>query len=143
MQTQKPGLLFLCVANSARSQMAEGLARNYLGNRFKVFSAGSSPESINPNAILVMKEIGIDISHQYPKSIDSILGEQIHLLITLCTEEPCPIFSRPCRKIHWPLINPAKAIGTKDEILEVFRSVRDDIFRRIKAADFSKEISCH
>jgi arsenate reductase len=107
-------ILFLCVANSARSQMAEGLARKILGERAEVSSAGSEPASVNPHAIEAMAEIGIDITGQHSKSVDTIDLSGLDLVVTLCAEEVCPILRRDVRRMHWPIADPA-AEGTAPE----------------------------
>ena len=127
------GVLFLCVANSARSQMAEGLARRQHGDRVRVQSAGSSPSSVNPLAVRVMAEIGIDISGQISKSVDTIDPASVGTVVTLCEEEVCPVFLGEHRRLHWPLPDPASAGGDEGERLERFRTVRNEIARRLKA----------
>lgn len=127
------GLLFLCVANSARSQMAEGLARRHFGGDVAVQSAGSRPSTVHPLAIRAMREIGIDIRQQSSKSVDTIEAESIDTVVTLCAEEVCPAFLRLTRRVHWPLVDPAAATGTETERLQRFRDVRDDIARRMKS----------
>ena len=97
-----PGVLFLCVANSARSQLAEGLARARFGDRMRVQSAGSTPTRVHPMAIATMAEISIDISAQTSKLVDKIDPGGIDLVVTLCAEEVCPAFLRPVRRLHWP-----------------------------------------
>lgn len=121
------GLLFLCVANSARSQMAEGLARGVMPPGRAVFSAGSSPASVNPKAIAVMQEIGIDIGSQHSKSVDEIPSEVIGTVITLCAEEVCPAYLGDARRLHWPLEDPAAAMGSERDVLEAFRRVREEL----------------
>src|SRR5512144_2162683 len=96
-------ILFLCVANSARSQMAEGLARHLFGDRVQVRSAGSAAWRVSPYAVRVLEEIGIDISRQWSKSTDEIDLDAIDLVITLCADEVCPVFPRPVERLHWPL----------------------------------------
>lgn len=120
-------LLFLCVANSARSQMAEGFAR-FLGPAdLEVFSAGSEPGRLNPFAVKAMKEVGIDISTHRSKGVEAIPSERVLTVITLCAEEQCPAFPGPVHKLHWPLDDPAAAIGGDDNVLSEFRRVRDEI----------------
>ena len=126
-----PGLLFLCVANSARSQMAEGLARARFGDRVGVASAGSSPSAVNPFAIAALDEIGIDISGQRSKGVNEIDPASVDLVVTLCAEEVCPAFLGTARRVHWPLPDPAGAAGSDTERLDGFRSVRDEIARRL------------
>ena len=125
-------ILFLCVANSSRSQMAEGLGRELLTDIAHVSSAGSQPSKINPLAIEVLKEIGIDISHQKSKSVDSIDKEKIDMVITLCAEEICPLFSGNVKLLHWPLPDPANPKYSSNEQLELFRYVRDDLKKKIQ-----------
>ena len=127
------GLLFLCLANSARSQMAEGLARQEFGLSVVAQSAGSHPSRVNPFAVRVMREVGIDISEQTSKSVDTIEPDTIGTVVTLCAEEVCPTFLQLTRHLHWPLIDPTSATGTEDERLQCFRDVRDEIARRMKS----------
>ena len=124
-------ILFLCVANSARSQIAEGLARHYLPQDIEVYSAGSAPSHLHPHAITVMSEIGIDISQQYAKSIDEIEDDRIDTIITLCAEEICPVFLSGGQRMHWPMSDPAAGSDLPDKMLESFREVRDQLLQRI------------
>jgi arsenate reductase (thioredoxin) len=130
-------ILFLCVANSARSQMAEGLARHVLGSPVRAESAGSEPTSVNPLAVEVMAEIGIDISQQRSKSVSSIEPTTVDTVVTLCAEEICPVFLGQARRLHWPMPDPAAAPGSRDAKLGAFRAVRDELARRI--AGLAKE----
>jgi len=100
-------ILFLCVANSARSQMAEGLARDTLGGRADPLSAGSSPGSVNPYAIEVMAEVGIDITGHHSKSVETIDLSDLDLVVTLCAEEVCPVLPGDVGRLHWPIADPA------------------------------------
>jgi arsenate reductase (thioredoxin) len=125
-------ILFLCVANSARSQMAEGIARSLAPEGVMVSSAGSSPASVRPQAIRVLKEIGIDISGHRSKGLDSIDAGSVDAVITLCAEEVCPVFPGTARRVHWGLPDPAGVAGTEETRLNAFRSVRDDLRRRLK-----------
>ena len=128
-------ILFLCVANSARSQMAEGLARALLADRVEVLSAGSRPSRVNPYAIEVMAELGIDISGQRSKSVDEIAADGLDLVVTLCAEEVCPVLPGKTRRLHWPIPDPASddpALSPED-LRRRFRSARDQIQARIKA----------
>ena len=127
------GLLFLCLANSARSQIAEGLARQQFGRSVVVQSAGSHPSEVSPCAVRVMREVGIDISEQTSKSVDTIEPDTIDTVVTLCAEEVCPAFVQLTRRLHWALVDPASATGTEDERLQCFRGVRDEIARRMKS----------
>lgn len=124
-------VLFLCVANSARSQMAEGLARRRFGDRVRVQSAGSVPTAVNPLAVAAMAEIGIDVSRQQSKSVDTIDPATVDTVVTLCAEEVCPAFLGRARRLHWPLLDPAAATGSPEERLQRFREVRDEIARRL------------
>jgi arsenate reductase len=126
-------VLFLCVANSARSQMAEGLARAMFGDRAEVASAGSAPSRVNPLAIAAMAEAGIDISAQRSKSVDEVGAGDFDLIVTLCADEVCPIVPGRVRKLRWPLPDPAAAPA--DQAAEKFRDVRDEIARRLKALE--------
>lgn len=130
-------LLFLCVANSARSQMAEGLARRRFGDAVRVQSAGSAPTRINPFAITAMAELGIDLGTQTSKSVETIDPSSVDLVITLCAEEVCPVFLSNAPRLHWPLPDPdrkAEAL-TDDERLDHFRAARDEIDRRLAALE--------
>ena len=122
-------ILFLCVANSARSQMAEGLARALFGPEVEVLSAGSAPSRLNPLAVDALNEIGIDISHQSSKGVESIEPAGIDLVITLCAEEVCPVFLGRARRLHWPLPDPAAVNG--EGAPQRFREVRDELKKRI------------
>lgn len=124
-------ILFLCVANSARSQIAEGLARRLAPPGTPVYSAGSEPGVINPLAVRVLAEAGVDAAAQRSKGLDAVPIEEIDLVVTLCAEEVCPLFPRPVRKLHWPLPDPALARGSEAERLAAFRAVRDELARRI------------
>jgi thioredoxin type arsenate reductase len=133
------GILFLCVANSARSQMAEGIARSLAPSGVKIWSAGSRPTSVRPEAIAVLKEIGIDISGHRSKAVAEIPASEVDAVITLCGEEECPVFLGKAQRLHWGLLDPAAVIGSKEEILAAFRQLRDVLSKRIAA--FLKE-SC-
>ncbi len=126
--------MFLCVANSARSQMAEGLAREVLGPSVRVQSAGSQPSSVNRFAIEVMREIGIDISAQRSKSVDTIDAASVDTVVTLCAEEVCPVFLGNVRRIHWPIEDATSADPslTRDQNLVRFRKARDEIRARLE-----------
>lgn len=128
-------ILFLCVANSARSQMAEGLAKKILPQTIKVMSAGSAPgKLVHPLAIQVMSEIKIDISNHFPKSIDSLGQEftsELDLIITLCREEQCPVLPGSAKVESWALPDPAEAVGALDRQSEQFRIIRNQIQDRI------------
>ncbi len=123
-------ILFLCVANSARSQMAEGLARKLLPND-SIQSAGSRPSTVNPFAARAMKEIEIDISAQQSKSVDSIDLAQVDLVVTLCAEEVCPVVSANVKRLHWPITDPAGLGETDEAKLQAFREARHSIHKRL------------
>lgn len=122
-------ILFLCVANSARSQMAEGLARALFGARAEVSSAGSVPTHVNPNAIAALADDGIDISAHRSKAINPVTAQAMDLIITLCADEVCPLVPGRVERLHWPLPDPAGAPA--DEQPAKFREVRDEIRRRL------------
>jgi arsenate reductase len=128
-------ILFLCVANSARSQLAEGLAKKIFGPGVKIESAGSVPSGkVNPFAISVLKEMEIDISKNQSKSIDDLNPEFIvglNYVITLCAEEVCPVMVSKAKKLHWGLPDPAAVRGSDLEVLQAFRNTRDEIQRRL------------
>ncbi|MBI3557933.1 MAG: arsenate reductase ArsC [Deltaproteobacteria bacterium] len=133
-------ILFMCVANSARSQLAEGLARNLFGPKAHVESAGSHPSKLNPFAVKAMQEIGIDISSHHSKSIDDLSPEfiaQLDYVITLCAEEVCPILVSQAKKLHWPFPDPAGKGTSDEEKLECFRTARDSIRHRLE--EFAKK----
>lgn len=125
------GVLFLCVANSARSQMAEGIARRLAGDRLSIQSAGSAPSRVNPLAVRALREIGVDASGQRAKSVDEIDRAAVDTVITLCAEEVCPVYLGTARRLHWPLPDPAGHNEDAEASLERFRSVRDELSRRI------------
>ena len=126
--------LFFGSGNSCRSQMAEGFARHLAGDVHRVYSAGTAPKQIHPVAIQVMKEVGIDISGQHSKGMESIPSNEIERIITLCAEsaEDCPALPKRVEHIHWPLRDPGLAQGTQEEILRSFREVRNQIRERVE-----------
>lgn len=124
-------LLFLCVANSARSQMAEGIARSLAPDGVTVSSAGSKPSRVNPLAIQALAELGLDIRGHFSKSVDSIPPEGVDVVITLCAEEECPVFLGKARRLHWGLPDPGGAGLGEAEKLQSFRDVRDELVRRL------------
>ena len=133
------GILFLCVANSARSQMAEGIARSLAPPDVKIMSAGSRPASVRPEAAAVLQEIGIDISSHRSKSVAEIPVRDIDTVVTLCAEEQCPVFPGNVNRLHWELPDPAPVGRSEAARLDAFRQIRDELRRRI-AALFSKEL---
>lgn len=136
MNIEQPKLkvLFLCTGNSARSQMAEGLLKHFGSDRFSVKSAGIAPVGVNPLAIEVMHEIGIDISMQTSEPISRELLDETDLLITLCGDarENCPVVPVKVEKQHWPLEDPARAEGNDQKVLTKFREIRDQIEGYVK-----------
>lgn len=127
-------ILFLCVANSARSQMAEGLARHLFGDAVRVQSAGSEPSRVNPFAIKAMAELGIDLGTHSSKSVQTIDPNGVDLVITLCAEEVCPVFLSRAPRMHWPIQDPDRKHEdlTDEERLQHFRVARDQIRARIE-----------
>jgi len=125
------GLLFLCVANSARSQLAEGIARTMAPAGTQVWSAGSRPTSVRPEAVAVLEEIGIDISHHRSKAVAEIPAVEVDTVITLCGEEECPLFLGKAERLHWGLPDPAAVAGSDEDRLDAFRSTRDELRRRL------------
>lgn len=126
-------IMFLCTGNSCRSQMAEGFAQE-LGEGFiEAYSAGLNPTGVNERVVKVMKEIGIDISQQKSKPIDEALLKNMDMIITLCdnASEACPWTPPEIKRLHWSLSDPAKAVGTEEEIMNEFRKVRDEVKDRI------------
>jgi len=127
------GLLFLCVANSARSQMAEGIARELAGEPLRVQSAGSAPSRVNPLAVRALAEIGVDIADSRSKSVSEIDPATVGTVITLCAEEVCPVWLGTARRLHWPLPDPAGHDEPEEASLARFRAVRDELRQRIRA----------
>jgi len=126
----KPAVLILCTGNSCRSHLAEGILRHLAGDLFDVYSAGSNPAGyVHPKAIAVMKEIGIDISGHTSKHMSQFLNQKIDTVITVCgkADQACPMFPGQVNRYHWGFDDPAHAQGTEEEILSVFRHVRDQI----------------
>ena len=137
-------ILFMCVANSARSQLAEGLAREIFGDVAEIKSAGSEPKTVNPYAVRVLNEVGIDITGHFSESIGEISPRflvDLDYVITLCAEEVCPILaSQTAKKLHWPFPDPAtKEQLSEAEMLQRFRTARDSIRTRLE--EFRREVS--
>ncbi len=131
----KKRVLVLCTGNSARSQMGEGLFRAEGGERFEVFSAGTKPGYVRPEAIAVMKELGIDISNHRSKSVDEFDGQAFDYVVTVCdnARDNCPVFPAGTERIHWSFEDPAAVEGSETERLSAFRRIRDQIHARVKA----------
>ena len=134
MHRERLKLLFVCTGNSCRSQMAEGYARHLGGGDFEVRSAGLEAHGKNPRAIAAMAEEGIDISAQESTKLDAAMLEWANLVVTVCghADEHCPALPPETRKEHWPLEDPARAAGSEEEVLTVYRASRDDIRRRVE-----------
>ncbi|MDX1951058.1 MAG: arsenate reductase ArsC [Verrucomicrobiota bacterium] len=136
MSDKKPTILILCTGNSCRSHLAEGILRAEAGDLFQVESAGSNPAGyVHPLAVKVMQEIGIDISAHRSKHLNEFLQSGVETVVTVCgnADQACPIFPGQVNRHHWPFYDPAKAEGTEEEKLKVFRSVRDEILKVFKA----------
>ena len=130
----KEHVLILCTGNSARSQMAEGLLREIAGGRFLVYSAGNKPSTVNPFAIQVMREWGIDISGHRSKDLSEFANQLFDYVITVCDDasQRCPVFPGRAKRIHWSIADPIVA-GTEETLLDAFREARDELQSRIKA----------
>ena len=140
MSRRKTRVLFLCTGNSCRSQMAEGWARHLGADRIEVQSAGIEAHGKNPRAIAVMREAGVDISGQESTRVTDDMIRRADMVVTVCghADEHCPVLPPGVKKIHWPLSDPAKAAGTEDEIMAVFRATRDEVKGRV--AELIEEI---
>ena len=128
-------ILVLCTGNSARSQMGEGLFRAEGGAGVEVFSAGTKPSAVRPEAIAVMKEIGIDISGHRSKSVDEFSGQVFDYVVTVCdnARDTCPVFPAGSERMHWSFEDPAAVEGSEAERLSAFRRIRDQMHERVKA----------
>ncbi len=128
-------VLVVCTGNSARSQIAEGLLRHDAGNVYEVFSAGTKPTHVRPEAITVMREVGIDITAHRSKSVDEFEGQNFDYVITVCdnAKESCPVFPAKTKRVHWSIEDPAAAQGSEEEVLTAFRRVRDELRARVQA----------
>jgi arsenate reductase len=130
----KQRVLVLCTGNSCRSQLAEAIWRHEAGDRYEVQSAGTAPKSVNPLTLKVLEEIGVSTAGLRSKQVNEIDTRNIDLLITVCdhAKENCPILPGNFQRIHWPFDDPAATQGSEEEVLPVFRRVRDQIRERIK-----------
>ena len=131
---KKEKIIFLCTANSCRSQIAEGIMRNLAGNIFDVFSAGSHPTKVHPMSIEVMKEIGIDISSHTSDSITNFIDKNLDIVITVCdnADKVCPVFVGEVERFHWSIEDPSKKSSSNSNDLVNFTKTRDDLKERIK-----------
>lgn len=131
--TANKTILFLCTGNSCRSQMAEGWTRHLGRGAINVMSAGIESHGKNPRAIKVMAEAGVDISAQESTRVTTAMLEQADIVITVCghADEHCPVLPHDIQKLHWPLDDPARATGSEEEVLSVFRATRDEIKGRV------------
>ena len=127
-------VLILCTGNSARSQMAEGLLHNDAGSVCEVFSAGTKPTHVRPEAITVMREVGVDISGHRSKSVDEFAGQDFDYVITVCdnAKQSCPVFPAKTKCIHWSIEDPAAVQGFEEERLTAFRRARDELRARLQ-----------
>ncbi len=134
MLLMKTRVLILCTGNSCRSQMAEGILRHYGGGRFEVFSAGTKPSKLNSNAVKVMKEIEMDISHHRSKDVKEFVGQTFDYIITVCdnAKESCPVFPGKASRHHWSFPDPPPEKEITEEVLNEFRKVRDLIHEKFK-----------
>ncbi len=130
---EKERVLILCTGNSARSQMAEGWLRHYGGDKFEVFSAGTHPGQVRPEAVAAMSELGIDLSTHRSKSVDEFTGQDFAYIVTVCdnAKENCPVFPGAARRVHWRFDDPAAAQGDFTQRVTEFRRVRDEIAARL------------
>lgn len=125
-------VLFLCTHNSARSQMAEGLLRARAGDRYEVFSAGTEATLVRPLAIEAMAELGIDIRAHRSKTTNEFTGRTFDIVITVCEDsEACPYFPNARHRLHWPVPDPSRSTGTREEQLRAYRAARDALADRI------------
>jgi arsenate reductase len=140
MEMERPRVLFLCVHNSARSQMAEGLLRSMGGDGVVVRSAGLEAGQLRPEAVAVMAELGLDISGQRSKSVEDLAGQRFDVVVTTCDEskEACPLFPGAFETFHWGLPDPAAVVGDEETRLEAFREVRDELWAHI--ADLARSL---
>ena len=139
--SDKKRVLILCTGNSARSQMAEGLLRHDAGDRFRVDSAGTKASFVRPEAIAVMREVGIDISAHRSKNVDEFEGQDFDYVITVCdhAREACPVFFGKAQKLHRDFDDPAAVTGPEDQRLAVFRRVRDELQTYLRS--FANDVS--
>jgi arsenate reductase len=137
---ERPRVLFLCVHNSARSQMAEGLLRSMAGERVVVRSAGLEAGKLRSEAVAVMSELGLDISDQRSKSVEDLAGERFDVVVTTCDEarEACPLFPGAFETLHWTIADPAAVEGDEETRLKAFREARDEVWAHV--AELSRDL---
>ncbi len=130
----KPKVLFVCTGNSCRSQMAEGMLKHYGNGEFEAYSAGLRSSQVHPLAIKAMAELDIDIANQYSKTVNECIGQEFSYVVTVCdsAKELCPVFPGKYKTLHWSIEDPASISGTKEEMMKVFRKVRQDILEKVK-----------
>ena len=135
MESARDRVIFVCTHNSGRSQMAEGMLRAWGGNGVEAFSAGTEATRVRPEAILVMSEIGIDISSQVSKTLERFLDQPFDWLVTVCDDarEACPTLPGVVRQEHWGVADPSALAGDEAERLAAFRAARDDLAARVRA----------
>lgn len=132
--TKKKKVLFICTGNACRSQIAHGLLQDMAGNRFEVFSAGSHPSRVHPMSIVVMEEVGVDISHHTSDYVDDYLDEGIDIAITVCdnANQACPMFPGEVERIHWSIDDPFKGWNFDTSQMDSFRETRREINERLE-----------
>ncbi len=132
--TKKKTVLFICTGNACRSQIAHGLLRDMAGNRFEVFSAGSDPSRVHPMSIVVMEEVGVDISHHTSDYVDDYLDEGVDIAITVCdnANQACPMFPGEVERIHWSIDDPFKGWNFDTSQMDSFRQTRREINERLE-----------
>jgi arsenate reductase len=134
MMQDKPKVLFVCTGNSCRSQMAEGMLKHYGNGEFEVYSAGLRPSHVHPLAIKALAELDIDITNQYSKTVNEFIGQEFSYVVTVCgsAKELCPVFPGKYNALHWSIEDPASTSGTEEEMMKVFRKVRQNILEKVK-----------
>ena len=134
MMQDKPKVLFVCTGNSCRSQMAEGLLKHYGNGVFEVYSAGLRPSYVHPLAIKAMAELDIDITNQYSKTVNEFISQEFSYVITVCdsAKKLCPVFPGKYKALHWSIEDPASTSGTEEEMMKVFRKVRQNILEEVR-----------
>jgi len=132
----KQKVLFICIHNSARSQMAEAWLNHFCGEQFEAESAGLSPGRLNPLVVKVMQEVGIDISHKKTQAVSDVIGQLFAYAVTVCDEssaEQCPVFPGPTKRLHWSFPDPSALTGTQEDKLATTREIRDLIKTKVES----------